>query len=35
MAGIRDGATILLGGFADVGIPRALLAGLVDTGRAT
>ena len=30
--GIRDGATVLLGGFADVGIPRALLAGLVETG---
>lgn len=32
MDGIRDGATVLLGGFADVGIPRALLAGLVETG---
>jgi 3-oxoadipate CoA-transferase alpha subunit len=32
MAGITDGATILLGGFADVGIPRALLAGLIDQG---
>ena len=30
--GIRDGATVLLGGFADVGVPRALIAGLVETG---
>jgi 3-oxoadipate CoA-transferase alpha subunit len=32
LAGIQDGATILLGGFADVGIPRALLDGLIDQG---
>ncbi len=32
MAGIQDGATILLGGFADVGIPRALLHGLIEQG---
>lgn len=32
MDGIRDGATVLLGGFADVGVPRALLTGLVETG---
>jgi 3-oxoadipate CoA-transferase, alpha subunit len=32
LAGIRDGATILLGGFADVGIPRALLSGLIEQG---
>lgn len=32
MAGVRDGATVLLGGFADVGIPRALLGGLIESG---
>lgn len=32
LAGIQDGATILLGGFADVGIPRALLSGLIEQG---
>jgi 3-oxoadipate CoA-transferase alpha subunit len=32
LAGVQDGATILLGGFADVGIPRALLDGLIDQG---
>lgn len=32
LAGIHDGATVLLGGFADVGIPRALLDGLIDQG---
>ncbi len=31
-AGITDGATILLGGFAGVGDPRALIEGLVETG---
>ena len=30
--GIRDGATILLGGFGQVGQPNALLAGLIETG---
>ena len=32
MAGIRDGATILLGGFGDVGTPSALLDGLIEQG---
>ncbi len=32
LADIRDGATVLLGGFADVGIPRALLSGLIGQG---
>lgn len=32
MAGIRDGATILLGGFGDVGAPSALLDGLAQQG---
>ncbi|MCL2429550.1 MAG: 3-oxoacid CoA-transferase subunit A [Alphaproteobacteria bacterium] len=32
MEGIRDGSTVLLGGFADVGVPRALLAGLIAQG---
>ena len=31
LAGIGDGATILLGGFAGVGEPRALIDGLVET----
>ena len=32
LAGIGDGATVLLGGFAGVGEPRALIEGLVETG---
>jgi 3-oxoadipate CoA-transferase alpha subunit len=32
LTSIPDGATILLGGFADVGIPRALLDGLIEQG---
>lgn len=32
MEGIEDGATILLGGFGDVGTPTALLEGLVEQG---
>ena len=32
MSGIRDGATILLGGFGDVGTPSALLDGLAEQG---
>ena len=32
MAGIRDGSTILLGGFGDVGTPLALLEGLIEQG---
>jgi 3-oxoadipate CoA-transferase alpha subunit len=32
MTGIADGATILLGGFGDVGIPSALLDGLIAQG---
>ena len=32
LVGIRDGATILLGSFADVGIPRALIEALIDQG---
>lgn len=32
MAGIADGATILVGGFGDVGAPAALLDGLADQG---
>jgi 3-oxoadipate CoA-transferase, alpha subunit len=32
MEGIHDGATVLLGGFADVGVPRALITGLVAQG---
>lgn len=32
MEGINDGATILLGGFGDVGTPTALLEGLVEHG---
>ena len=32
LAGISDGATVLLGGFAGVGEPRALVEGLVETG---
>jgi len=32
MAGIKDGSTILLGGFGDVGIPTPLLDGLIEQG---
>jgi 3-oxoadipate CoA-transferase alpha subunit len=32
MAGIKDGATILVGGFAQVGEPRALIDGLIEHG---
>jgi len=32
LAGISDGATVLLGGFAGVGEPRVLIEGLVETG---
>jgi 3-oxoadipate CoA-transferase alpha subunit len=32
MTGIADGSTILLGGFGDVGIPTALLDGLIQQG---
>src|SRR5215472_13235668 len=32
MEGIRDGATVLLGGFATIGEPRALLEGLIEQG---
>ncbi|HUB11476.1 MAG TPA: 3-oxoacid CoA-transferase subunit A [Acetobacteraceae bacterium] len=32
MAGIEDGATILVGGFGDVGAPAALLDGLAEQG---
>ena len=32
LAGVRDGSTVLLGGFGDVGTPTALLDGLVEQG---
>src|SRR5262249_15347311 len=32
MAGVRDGSTVLLGGFATIGEPRALLDGLIEQG---
>ncbi|HSU04344.1 MAG TPA: 3-oxoacid CoA-transferase subunit A [Acetobacteraceae bacterium] len=32
LAGIRDGSTVLLGGFGDVGTPLALLEGLIEQG---
>ena len=32
MAGIRDGAMILIGGFGSIGQPNALLAGLIEQG---
>jgi 3-oxoadipate CoA-transferase alpha subunit len=32
MGGIKDGATVLLGGFATVGEPEALIQGLVEQG---
>src|SRR5207302_1920326 len=32
MAGIKDGSTVLIAGFAQVGEPRALIYGLIETG---
>jgi 3-oxoadipate CoA-transferase, alpha subunit len=32
LAGMQDGATVLLGGFGDVGTPLALLEGLIEQG---
>ena len=32
MAGIRDGAVVLLGGFGNIGQPHALLEGLIEQG---
>ena len=32
MAGIKDGSTVLVGGFAQVGEPRALIDGLIEQG---
>ena len=32
LAGVRDGSTVLLGGFGDVGVPAALLEGLIEQG---
>jgi 3-oxoadipate CoA-transferase alpha subunit len=32
MAGIKDGSTVLIAGFAQVGEPRALIDGLIETG---
>ncbi|HEV2626769.1 MAG TPA: 3-oxoacid CoA-transferase subunit A [Xanthobacteraceae bacterium] len=32
MAGIRDGATVLLGGFGSIGQPNALIDGLIEHG---
>lgn len=32
LEGITDGATILVGGFGNVGQPRALLEGLIERG---
>jgi 3-oxoadipate CoA-transferase alpha subunit len=32
MAGIRDGATVLLGGFGSIGQPNALIEGLIEHG---
>jgi 3-oxoadipate CoA-transferase alpha subunit len=32
MAGVSDGATVLVGGFGLVGQPNALIAGLIETG---
>ncbi len=32
LAGIRDGSTVLVGGFGDVGTPLALLEGLIEQG---
>jgi len=30
--GIKDGSTVLIAGFAQVGEPRALIDGLIDSG---
>ncbi len=32
MAGIRDGAVVLLGGFGSIGQPNALIEGLIEHG---
>jgi len=32
LAGIKDGSTVLIAGFAQVGEPRALIDGLIETG---
>ncbi len=32
MAGIRDGAVVLIGGFGSIGQPNALIAGLIEQG---
>ena len=32
MAGIADGATVLIGGFGSVGQPNALIEGLIEQG---
>src|SRR6201984_11972 len=32
MTGIKDGSTVLIAGFAQVGEPRALIEGLIETG---
>ncbi len=32
MNGIKDGSTVLIAGFGDVGMPQALIAGLVEQG---
>ena len=32
MAGIRDGAIVLIGGFGSIGQPNALIAGLIEQG---
>ena len=32
MAGIKDGSTVLIAGFAQVGEPRALIDGLIEQG---
>src|SRR3984893_560015 len=32
LAGIKDGSTVLIEGFAQVGEPRALIEGLIETG---
>ena len=34
MAGIRDGAVVLLGGFGSIGQPNALIEGLIEQGAA-
>ena len=32
MAGIKDGSTVLIAGFATIGEPRALIDGLIEQG---